>query len=171
VSRQGHINESVKVRPNRVKNRGSLNLSCEKENRRGTKVSHRYQPGAFSEKQLADLLIHNGQQLLPMIKLVEQSRIAVEELIDCVGRVTIQAVLMASAEQVAGPRQQGTAQELEILWYGKQGGSVYLREGILAVERPRLRRRGRGHGKEVVVPATRPCRTERGCRPACWRSC
>jgi putative transposase len=109
--------------------------------------------GAFSEKQLADLLIHNGQQLLPMIELIEQSRMAVEELIDCVGRVTIQAVLMASAEQVAGPRQQGTAQDREILWYGKQGGSVYLREGKLAVERPRLRRRGRGHGKEVVVPA------------------
>ena len=109
--------------------------------------------GLSSEKQLADFLIRNGQQLLPMIELIEQSRMAVDELIDCVGRVTIQAVLMASAEQVAGPRQQGTAKDREILWYGKQGGSVYLREGKLAVERPRLRRRGHGRGKEVVVPA------------------
>jgi putative transposase len=120
-------------------------------------VARRYhtvsKQGVSSEKQLADFLVRNGQQLLPMVELIEQSRMAVEELIDCVGRVTIQAVLRASAEQVAGPRQQGMAKDREILWYGKQGGSVYLREGKLAVERPRLRRRGRGRGKEVVVPA------------------
>jgi putative transposase len=120
-------------------------------------VARRYhtvtKQGVSSEKQLADVLARNGQQLLPMVELIEQSRMAVEELIDCVGRVTIQAVLMASAEQVAGPRQQGMAKDREILWYGKQGGSVYLREGKLAVARPRLRRRGRGGGKEVVIPA------------------
>lgn len=118
--------------------------------RRYHTVNHK---SASSEKQLAEFLIRNGQHLLPMVELIEQSRMAVEELIDCVGRVTIQAVLMASAEQVAGPRQQGAAKDREILWYGKQAGSVYLREGKLAVERPRLRRRGRGRGKEVVVPA------------------
>ena len=70
--------------------------------------------GKANERQLTDFLSRNGQFLLPMMELIEQSRMAVEELIDVAGRVTIEAVLRLSA---------------------------------------RLRRKSKGNGKEVAVPA------------------
>lgn len=109
--------------------------------------------GKMNERKLAEFLAKNGQQFLPMVELIEQSRWAVEDLIDAVGRVTIQTVLHLSAEQVAGPPQQGKFRENPIFWHGRQGGSVYLKERKLAVEKPRLRERARGKGKEVPVPA------------------
>jgi transposase-like protein len=70
------------------------------------------------------------------------------------GRATIQAVLELSAQQAAGgPRQQGKARSGEVVWYGRQPGSVMLSDRKLSVERPRLRQKGRGAGKEVEVPA------------------
>jgi transposase-like protein len=109
--------------------------------------------GKINERKLAEFLGKNGQQLLPMVELIEHSRLAVEDLIDCVGRVTIQTVLRMSAEQVAGARQQGKSREGRVFWHGSQAGSVYLKERKLGVEKPRLRERGRGKGKEISVPA------------------
>jgi transposase-like protein len=66
----------------------------------------------------------------------------------------MEAVLEMSAEGVAGPKQAGRARgENEAVWYGRQGGQVYLSERKVRVERPRLRRRGAGEGGEVEVPA------------------
>jgi hypothetical protein len=42
---------------------------------------------------LAKVLAEHGQLLLPMLELVEDSRRAIDELIDEVGRATIEAVL------------------------------------------------------------------------------
>ena len=109
--------------------------------------------GKMNERKLAEFLSKNGQQFLPMVELIEQSRLAVEDLIDSLGRVTIQTVLHMSAEQVAGPPQQGKSREKPIFWHGRQGGSVYLKERKLAVEKPRLRERTGGRGKEVAIPA------------------
>jgi hypothetical protein len=53
-------------------------------------------------------LTKNGQQLLPMVELIEQSHLAIEELIDAVDRVTLQTVLEMSATQIAGEPQQGS---------------------------------------------------------------
>src|SRR5215472_3644724 len=70
------------------------------------------------------------------------------------GRATIQAVLELSAQQAAGgPRQQEKQREGEVVWYGRQPGSVMLSDRKLAVKRPRLRRKGPGAEKEVEVPA------------------
>jgi len=107
----------------------------------------------LNERHLAAFLTNHGQQLLPMVELIEQSHLAVEELIDAVGRVTLQTVLAMSAQQIAGSPQQGKRRAGAIVWYGQQGGSVYLRERKLQVQRPRLRQRGRGVGKEVPIPA------------------
>ena len=109
--------------------------------------------GKVNERQLAAYLTKNGQHLLPMVELIEQSHLAIEELIDTVGRVTLQTVLEMSAAQIAGPPQQGKLRAGEIVWHGKQGGSVYLKERKLKVLRPRLRQRGAGEGKEVGLPA------------------
>jgi transposase-like protein len=106
-----------------------------------------------SEEELASLLRKNGQQLLPMVDLITQSRVAINELIDSVGRAMLETLLEVSAEQVAGARQPGKARDQAVLWYGRQPGRVYLGDRKLAVERPRLRRRGRGRHKEVAVPA------------------
>jgi hypothetical protein len=109
--------------------------------------------GKVNERQLAAYLTKNGQQLLPMVELIEQSHLAIEELIDAVGRVTVQTVLEMSAAQIVGPPQQGKLRAGEMLWHGKQAGSVYLKERKLKVLRPRLRQRGAGAGKEVAIPA------------------
>jgi hypothetical protein len=44
----------------------------------------------------------NGQILLPLVELIAQARIAVDEVIDSIGRQTIETILSLSAEQVAG---------------------------------------------------------------------
>jgi len=42
---------------------------------------------------LASFLAKNGQAVLPMLEWIEQSQAAVDELIDVVGRATIESVL------------------------------------------------------------------------------
>jgi len=105
------------------------------------------------EETLTLFLRKNGQQLLPLVDLITQSRVAINELIDCVGQALLETVLEVSAQQVAGVRQPGKARTEVVGWYGRQAGRVYLGDRKLAVERPRLRRRGRGSHKEVPVPA------------------
>jgi putative transposase len=110
--------------------------------------------GKTNARKLGEFLSRNGQQLLPMVDLIEQCRLACDELIDVAGRATIQAVLELSAGQVAGgPRQQGKQRERDVVWYGQQPGSVMLSDRKLAVKRPRLRRKGPGAAKEVQIPA------------------
>jgi len=84
-----------------------------------------------------------------MVDLIEQSRLAVDELIDVAGRATIEAVLELSACQVAGPRTPGRRRE-EVGWHGRQRGRVCLKERKLGVRKPRLRAQG---GGEVAIPA------------------
>ena len=109
--------------------------------------------GKANEKKLAEFLSKGGQLLLPMVDLIEHCQMACDELIDVAGRAAIQAVLGLSAQQVAGPRQQGKQRTGEVVWYGQQSGTVMLSDRKLAVNRPRLRQKGRGAGKEVEVPA------------------
>ena len=90
--------------------------------------------GKANERQLTDFLSRNGQFLLPMMELIEQSRMAVEELIDVAGRVTIEAVLKLSAQQVAGEPSQGKPKDGDIGWHGTQKGTVYLRDRKLPVK-------------------------------------
>ena len=108
--------------------------------------------GKVGERKLTEFLVHSGQALLPMLELIEQSRMAVDELIDVMGRASIEAVLALSARQVAGSPQQGKARDGDIGWHGTQRGRVYLKERQMRVNKPRLRRKGRGAGKEVPVP-------------------
>jgi len=41
----------------------------------------------------------------------------------------------------------------DVVWHGTQPGRVCLKERRLKVNRPRLRKKGRGANKEVPVPA------------------
>ena len=49
--------------------------------------------GKRNRKELVRFLARNGQALLPMGELIDQARMAVDELIDVVGRAQIEAVL------------------------------------------------------------------------------
>ncbi|MGH9401587.1 MAG: hypothetical protein ACRD2P_05725 [Terriglobia bacterium] len=102
---------------------------------------------------MGEFLARNGQMLLPMVQLVEQARVAVDEVIDVVGRKTIEAVLWLSAQQVAGKPQQGRKRAEGIFWHGTQRGSVCLKERKLGVRKSRLRKKQAGEEAEVEIPA------------------
>jgi transposase-like protein len=109
--------------------------------------------GKVNEQELAGYLARSGQFLLPMVDLIEQCRLACDELIDVTGRAAIDAVLQLSASQAAGgPAQQGKRRHGEVVFHGRQRGQVMLSDRKLEVQRPRLRTRGRA-GREVEVPA------------------
>ena len=61
-------------------------------------------------KKLTEYLIENGQLLMPMVELIEASRLAIDELIDVLGRASIEAVLQLSAMSI-----EQSAKELERL--------------------------------------------------------
>jgi hypothetical protein len=89
-----------------------------------------------------------------MVDLIEQCQSACDELIDVTGRAAIQAVLQLSAAQVAGgPPQQGKRRSGDVVFHGQQAGMVMLSDRKLQVQRPRLREKGPGTGKEVEIPA------------------
>ena len=84
--------------------------------------------GKVGERKLTEFLVRNGQALLPMLEVIEQSRMAIDELIDVLGRASIEAVLELSARQVSGPPQQGKARHADIGWHGTQPGRVWMKE-------------------------------------------
>ncbi len=62
-----------------------------------------------------------------MVELIEQSKLALDELIDLLGRASIEAVLRLSAEGVAGPPHPGKKGGV-IGWHGRERGTVALAE-------------------------------------------
>lgn len=104
---------------------------------------------------LAALLAQDGQLILPLLDLVEQAQVAIDDLVDVMGRATIEAVLQMSAQQLAGPRQQGKKSERDVVYHGTQPGRVKLKERQLKVSRPRLRKKQPADGEpgEVEIPA------------------
>ncbi len=104
------------------------------------------------QQALRDFLVRNGQALLPMVELIEHSALAVDELIDVLGRASIEAVLRLSAEGVAGPPHPGKKGGA-VGWHGGETGTVCLSERKLRVHRPRLRKKDTGRDGEVPIPA------------------
>ncbi|MGH9607776.1 MAG: IS256 family transposase [Terracidiphilus sp.] len=101
----------------------------------------------------------HGQGLLPMVELIEQSQVVVDEMIDVLGRATIEAVLRLSAEQIAGPPHPGKKGGA-VGWHGRERGTICVKERKLRVVKPRLRKKGQGGGGEVPVPAYEAMRGE-----------
>jgi transposase-like protein len=102
--------------------------------------------------RLTEFLAANGQMLVPMVELIESSQLAVDQMIEDLGRATLEAVLLISAAGVAGESHQGKL-GAEIVRHGRQKGVVPLGNRKVRVERPRLRQRGGGPGAEREVPA------------------
>lgn len=101
---------------------------------------------------LRQFLVKEGTTLLPMVALMEQGQLAVEELLGELGKAALEAVLAISAEQVAGPPHPGRLGGA-IQRHGEQAGIVGLGGQKLRVQKPRPRRKGGDQGAEVVVPA------------------
>ena len=104
---------------------------------------------------IAKFLAKDGQVLLPMLDLLTNAECALDDLIHTMGRATIEAILLMSAAEVAGPKQQGKKTDRDIAYHGKQGGRVMLKERQLQVSKPRLRHRNPkpGESGEVEIPA------------------
>jgi putative transposase len=108
-----------------------------------------------AEKTIELFCKTNGQMLLPLVDLITEARLAVDEVIHQAGRGLVQTIFLLSAEQVAGPKTPGKAKG-EVRWHGRQAGRVRLADRQLNIERPRLRRKS---GGEVAVPAYEALRT------------
>jgi putative transposase len=117
---------------------------------KGVAIAHKH-----DTRQLATFLAQEGQLLLPTVELIEQSKAAVQDLLATVSRAALEALLIVSAEQLAGPKRQGRRdrQHEPIGWHGTQPGRVTLADRQVRVRKPRLRRRGASRGGEVEVPA------------------
>jgi hypothetical protein len=109
-------------------------------------------PSRTDSRKIAEFLSKDGQLLLPLLELICNTERAVDELIDAVGKAAIEAVLVLSAQQIAGPKQPGKAKS-GIGWHGRQQGVVSLSQRKLRVEKPCLRKKGKGFGNEVTIPA------------------
>ena len=91
-------------------------------------------PSTLSSCELAEFLSKDGQLLLPLVEFLERGEKAIDEVINVLGRVTVEAVLRMSAEQLAGPKRQGRcAADRALYWYGSQKGRVKLRERYFRV--------------------------------------
>ena len=119
-----------------------------------------YQIADRKDRQaLAQFLSGEGQALLPMLELIEQAEMAVDELIDVAGRATIEAVLTLSAQELAGSKHPGKRTGGNIGWHGEQDGVVSLAERKVRISKPRLRQKGKGKSREVEIPAYAAMRT------------
>ena len=118
-------------------------------------VSFPDSPSALDHQHLAQVLAQDGQLLLPMLDLIENAQVAIDDLIDVMGRATIEAVLLMSAAQLAGPKQQGKKTDRDIAYHGSQAGRVALKERQIRVTKPRLRKKATKPGEtgEVEIPA------------------
>ncbi len=119
---------------------------------------------------LARFLVQNGQALLPMVQLIEHSKLAVDELIDVLGRASIEAVLQLSAAGIAGPPHPGKKGGA-VGWHGGESGTVCLAERKLRIRRPRLRKKQPGQDGEVPIPAYQAMQADDKLGSGCWRFC
>ena len=139
-----------------------------------------------NSQALTEFLAGEDSALLPFVELIQQTEVAVDELVVAAGRSAIEAVLTLSAQQIAGAKHPGqriprpgagserrppaaeplskTADHGEqgppsgagneaIGWHGQQRGVVQLAERKLRINKPRLRRKGKKGGGEVMIPA------------------
>jgi len=108
--------------------------------------------GQEDRRKIAEYLSKDGQLLLPLLELVCNTENAIDEVINVVGTAAVEAVLMLSAQEVAGPKHPGKTGG-PVGWHGRQSGVVCLSDRKMRVEKPRLRRKGKGPGQEIDIPA------------------
>jgi transposase-like protein len=93
------------------------------------------------------LLQANPAAALPLLSMIGQAQLSIEDLLGRLSRQFVEQLLMMSAESVAGPKHPGR-QTGEVRWHGDQGGLINLGTSKLKITRPRLR----GPVGEVALP-------------------
>ena len=93
-----------------------------------------------AKSALAEMLGQHSGELLPLLELVQELEVTLDDVFEVVGRTCVERMLQLSAEQVAGPRHQGKAGG-EIRWHGTQEGRVTLSTQKIGVRKPRLRKK------------------------------
>jgi transposase-like protein len=93
------------------------------------------------------LLQANPAAALPLLSMIGQAQLSIEDLLGRLSRQFVEQLLMMSAESVAGPKHPGR-QTSEVRWHGDQGGLINLGTSKLKITRPRLR----GPVGEVALP-------------------
>lgn len=94
------------------------------------------------------LFAANPEAVLPMLSMIGQAQLSIDELLGQLSRQFIEQMLVLSAQSVAGAQHKGRHTG-DIRWHGSQGGVVNLGQSKLHVKRPRLRS-AKG---EIAVPA------------------
>jgi hypothetical protein len=84
------------------------------------------------------LLMANPQAALPLLSMIGQAQLSIEDLLGRMSRQFVEQLLMMAAVSVAGPKHPGCSAG-EVRWHGSQGGVVSLSKAKLKVTRPRLR--------------------------------
>jgi putative transposase len=99
--------------------------------------------------ELTKFLAKEGQFLLPLLDNILTAEAAVDEVIDVVGRSAIEAILLLSAQEVAGVKHQGK-RTIDVRWHGRQTGLIPLARQKIRITKPRLRHKDKA---EVSIPA------------------
>ena len=104
----------------------------------------------FNVDQLSEqpLFATNPDAALPLLSMIGQAQLSIEDLLGHLSRQFIEQLLVLSAQSVAGAQHKGRHTG-DVRWHGSQGGVVNLGKTKLRVQRPRLR----SAGGEVSVPA------------------
>ena len=115
-------------------------------------------PPTLDPQQLAELLAQDGQLILPLLDLLENAQCALDDLIDVIGRATIEAVLRMSAAAIAGPKQQGkksdaTSSTTGGRSRGAEGAAAPRRDAPVTPPQPQGGRTDRGRDPRLRPPA------------------
>ena len=90
----------------------------------------------------------NPQAALPLLSMIGQAQLSIEDLLGQLSGQFIEQLLVLSAQSVAGAKHPGRAAG-GVRWHGSQSGVVAIGQSKLRILRPRLR----GVDGEVAVPA------------------
>lgn len=108
-------------------------------------VANKFNVNQVSEQPL---FAANPEAVLPVLSMIGQAQLSIDELLGQLSRQFIEQLLVLSAQSVAGAPHKGRHTG-DVRWHGSQGGVVNLGQSKLRVQRPRLR----GAKGEVAVPA------------------
>ena len=90
------------------------------------------------ERAVKEMFAEQGQLVLPILSLVTEARVHIEDALGEVSRGVLEALLQASAEERAGVKTPGRASG-DVRWFGTQGGRLPLGDRQVRLNRPRLR--------------------------------
>ena len=99
------------------------------------------------------LLTANPQAALPLLAMIGQAQLSIEDLLGRVSRQFIEQMLLMAAESVAGAKPPGRHAG-DVRWHGRQSGTVNLGasklSAISAKRRSSARRAMRGSSRSAA---------------------